>query len=145
MMLVMLLRMWQMLWGLPQNLVGAVMYAGLLRGHGHYTYRSALVTEWALASGLSLGMFVFVPRSCPRSLLVHEYGHTLQSLILGPLYLLVIVVPSLVWAGTPRLQRYRSSRRYSYYRFYCERWANLLAKRVTGEVPEGWYPKRASR
>jgi len=26
--------------------------------------------------------------------LVHEYGHTIQSIILGPLYLLIIGIPS---------------------------------------------------
>lgn len=138
-MLVALSRIGQMLWGMPQNVAGAAMYACLFRGRRHYGYRSAFVTEWSLYSGLSLGMFIFVPQGSPRSLVVHEYGHTLQSLVLGPLYVPAIVVPSMIWAGAPRLRRYRSSRSYSYYRFYCERWANLLAKRMTGEVPEGWY------
>ena len=141
-MLVGLSRIWQLLWGLPQNIVGATMYACLYPRRRHYVFRSAFVTEWALGSGLTLGMFIFVPRNCPRSLLAHEYGHTMQSLILGPLYLLAIVVPSMIWAGTPSLKRYRSSHGYSYYRFYCERWANLLSKRVTGELPEGWYERR---
>lgn len=142
MMLMGLSRIWQVLWGLPQNVAGAVIYAYLFRSCHHHTYRSAFVTEWPLGAGLSLGMFIFVPRHCPRSLLAHEYGHTLQSLLLGPLYVVAIVVPSLVWAGTPSLRRYRSSHGYSYYRFYCERWANLLAMRVTGVVPEGWYPRK---
>ena len=30
-------------------------------------------------------------------LLVHEYGHTIQSLILGPLYLVLIGIPSTLW------------------------------------------------
>ena len=141
-MLIALSRIWQVLWGMPQNVVGAAMYARLLRGRRHYTYRSAFVTEWALDAGLSLGMFVFVPRNSPRSLVVHEYGHTLQSLILGPFYLPAIVVPSMIWAGTPRLRRYRSSHDYSYYRFYCERWVNVIARRVTRETPEGWYERR---
>ena len=139
-----LAHMWQLTWGLPQNAVGAALYACMLRGHRH-RYRSALVTEWSLSSGLSLGMFVFVPRGCPQSLLAHEYGHTIQSLILGPLYLPAIVVPSMVWAGTPSLRRMRTRRGYSYYRFYCERWANLLAMRVTGQTPEGWSPRKADR
>ena len=142
-MLVALSRIGQVLWGLPQNVVGAALYGRLLRGRHHYAYRSAFVTEWALDAGLSLGMFIFVPRHSPRSLVVHVYGHTLQSLILGLFYLPAIVVPSMIWAGTPRLRRYRSSHDYSYYRFYCERWANVIARRVTRETPVGWYERDA--
>lgn len=114
-----------------------------LRGpRRRYGFRAARVVEWSLGSGLCLGAFVFVPRDCPRTLLLHEYGHSLQSMLLGPLYLPLIVLPSLVWAGTPRLQRFRSAHGYSYYRFYTERWANRLAHRVTGEGPTGWYEPR---
>ena len=140
-------RIWLVLWGLPQTVVGLVMCCALHRGgpHRQFSYRAAIVTEWRLQSGLSLGMFVFAPQGCPQSLLAHEYGHTLQSMLLGPLYLPVIVVPSLVWAGMPTLDRMRARRGYSYYRFYTERWANLLVRRVTGVEPEGWYPTRRHR
>lgn len=136
----------QVVWGLPQTLVGLVLFCVLRGSRRRYRYRSAVVSEWTLDAGLSLGLFVFVPRGCPRALVAHEYGHTLQSLILGPLFLPLIVLPSLVWAGLPRLERMRSSRHYSYYRFLPERWANLLSRRVTGEVPLGWYePRRHKR
>ena len=136
-----LARAWQLLWGLPQNVLGAAMAALLWRRCAHRRFRMAFVSEWPLDSGLSLGMFLFVPRRCPRSLLVHEYGHTMQSMLLGPAYLPLIVVPSLVWAGLPRLRRYRSVHEYSYYRFFTERWANVLALRVTGERPMGWFDR----
>lgn len=132
-------RLWQVVWGLPQSVVGLVLFLALRGPRRRYVHRAAYVSEWSLNAGLCLGMFIFVPRGCPRALLAHEYGHTLQSMVLGPLYLLVIVLPSLVWAGTPRLKRYRSVHAYSYYRFYTERWANRLSMRVTGERPEGWY------
>lgn len=141
-----LARVWQVVWGLPQTLVGLVLFCALRGSRQRYGYRSAVVVEWALDAGLSLGLFVFVPRGCPRALVAHEYGHTLQSLILGPLYLPLIVLPSLVWAGTPHLERMRTRRHYSYYRFLPERWANRISRRVTGEVPLGWYePHRGHR
>lgn len=62
--------------------------------------------------------------------------------MLGPLYLLVIGLPSLIWAGLPAFERFRVRKGYSYYRLFPERWANLLARRVTGERPMGWYDKR---
>lgn len=131
--------LWQALWGFPQTLLGLMLLVGLRGRRRHYRYRTAIVTEWNLDAGFTSGMFIFVPRVCPQPLLAHEYGHTLQSLMLGPLYLPLIVLPSLMWAGLPRAQRFRSVNQYSYYRFPVERWANLLAMRVTGETPEGWY------
>ncbi|MBR3235215.1 MAG: hypothetical protein IKG11_06330 [Atopobiaceae bacterium] len=120
-------------WGLPQTVLGAGVKAMAGQDCLSYTFRSALVTEWRLRRGLSLGPFIFVPRGCPRRLVVHEYGHTVQALILGPLYLPVIVLPSLTWAGVPALERARRRRGISYYTFYTEHWANVLAERVCHE------------
>lgn len=51
----------------------------------------------------------------------HEYGHTLQSRYLGWFYLLVIGIPSLLWAAF-----YRGELRGYYTKFYTERWADKL-------------------
>lgn len=128
----------QATWGLPQTVLGMLFFLALRRKRRTWWFRSAVVTEWQLASGFSLGQFIFVPRRCPYGLMLHEYGHTLQSLLLGPLYLPCIVLPSLAWAGIPACERYRRRHQYSYYRFFCERWANRLSNRVTGERPIGW-------
>ena len=56
----------------------------------------------------------------------HEYGHTRQSLYLGPLYLLIIGLPSITWAGL-----YGKVIKYSingYYKFYTEKWADKFGK-----------------
>ena len=136
-----LAQAWQGGWGPPQTLGGLLLFLALRGPRRRGAFRSAVVTEWDLDEGLSLGMFVFVPHDCPRALLVHEYGHTLQSLRLGPLYLPVVVLPSLVWAGLPACRRFRARHNYSYYRFFPERWANLLTRRTTGETPMGWYER----
>ena len=39
-----------------------------------------------------------------KRLLVHEYGHTIQSLIFGPLYLIVMGIPSTLWGFLPYFQ-----------------------------------------
>jgi hypothetical protein len=46
---------------------------------------------------ISLGMFIFTftPHVSDR-LVRHEYGHSIQSMVLGPLYLLMIGIPSMV-------------------------------------------------
>lgn len=68
-----------------------------------------------------------------RRLLVHEYGHTIQSLILGPLYLIVIGIPSTLWGFLPYCNKKREKEKLSYFSFYTESWANDLGEKVTGE------------
>lgn len=125
---------WQYTWGLLQNLVGGAIYAFYrLRGCPHFSYQGALAVIWPVQSGsMSMGRFLFLHRSYrpgDRDLLAHEYGHTIQSLVLGPLYLLVIGLPSLLWAGLPFLQRRRQNKHISYFSFYPEKWANVLGAR----------------
>ena len=89
---------------------------------------------------MSLGLFVFVSETLSQKeegyreqVIVHEYGHTIQSLILGPLYLIIIGIPSSFWAMTPMMINYRKKNHISYFSFFCERWANYLGEKVTGE------------
>mgnify|MGYP007099320789 FL=1 len=44
-------------------------------------------------------MFIFTARPYDLKLIQHEYGHTVQSLILEPIWLFVIGLPSLIWCG----------------------------------------------
>ena len=63
-------------------------------------------------------------------LLVHEYGHTIQSLVLGPAYLLVVGLPSVLWGYLPRNKRKRAATGISYYHFITERTANILGEAI---------------
>ena len=138
----------QCTWGCLQTLVGFAVFLVNIR-NPHYFYHGAVVTEWRMASSVSLGLFVFVTRemyfydkvkhACPtredalRRLRVHEYGHTIQSLLLGPLYLFVIGIPSSVWCFLPSLVNMRKNDGVSYFSFYTERGANFWGEKVTGE------------
>ena len=108
-----------------------------LEGASSSGFRLAHVSRWKMGAGLSLGFFVFVPEGVPRSLVVHEYGHTMQSLLLGPLYLPLVVLPSLLWAGLPAARRFRAARGVSYYAHPIEHWADLLGTRAAGEPSLG--------
>lgn len=89
---------------------------------------------------VSIGLFIFIfyPARAPgyrdwaQKISVHEYGHTCQVLLLGPLYWIVVGLPSLVWCKSSVLQRYRARHNISYYSFYCESWADKLARIFTG-------------
>ena len=105
-------------------------------------YRCAVLTEYDIDSVpkymrwlgcVSLGMFIFVgthkdtSRERAREIASHEYGHTLQSLLLGPLYLIAVGAPSFIWCrhyGRHR-QEY-AARGISYYSRYPEKQATAL-------------------
>lgn len=135
----------QCTWGAPQSLVGAVLYLFHRRSH-HLNFHGAAATLWEHRSSVSLGAFVFAAKESyfdesvngehsrnerTERLLVHEYGHTIQSLILGPLYLIVIGLPSLLWAGLPIFEKKRRDKGISYHWLYTEKWANILGEAVT--------------
>ena len=111
------------IWGLPQNLVGGIIYlVCACKKREHEIYRGRVMTLWGLGSGLSLGYFTFVSTYAGDNTKNHEFGHTLQSMLLGPLYLLVIGLPSLIWAAC--FEEYRRKNGISYYSLYTEKWAD---------------------
>lgn len=123
----------QIFWGFPQTLLGFAVFLRLRKVH-HYRYHGAVVTEWKKTTGLSLGLFIFVPAGyMGNDFLVHEYGHTIQSLLLGPLYLFVIGVPSVLWCNMRCFARLRKKKNISYQKLYSECWANYLGEKTTGE------------
>lgn len=85
----------QCTWGLLQTAAGVAVLLWY-RKCPHSRYHSAVVTVYPLYSSLSLGPFIFLSDKPPRDrrglvphgeisrrLLVHEYGHTVQSLLWG--------------------------------------------------------------
>lgn len=117
----------QWTWGIIQNLIGLFLFLCLI-GRKHRTFHGAVITTWKLGSSLSLGMFIFTAKPYDDLRLVqHEYGHTVQSLILGPLWLFVIGLPSLVWCGC--FGGYRKRKGVDYHSFYTEAWANRLGQK----------------
>lgn len=89
------------LWQLPQNLLGLLMLIiGKMCGARIYRYPfedgDAWLIEWQdFPGGVSLGEHIFL-KSLTDASVRHEHGHCIQSRLLGPLYLLIIGVPSLL-------------------------------------------------
>ena len=86
---------------------------------------------------VSLGMFIFVgthkdtSRERAREIASHEYGHTLQSLLLGPLYLIAVGAPSFIWCRHYGKHRGEyAARGISYYSRYPEKQATALGLRA---------------
>ena len=110
------------LWQLPQNLAGVVFR--LIYGWAAEPYKGTdVVVNISFPGGISLGRTLVVRHPYERDpdTWKHEWGHSRQSLMLGPLYLIVIGIPSALWGWwwTPR-------RGVSYYWFFTESWANRL-------------------
>lgn len=108
------------LWTLPQSLAGLVLI--ILYGLTFKTnYKSAHIFDKFPAAGISLGYFILFDdyeNTVTEKDIKHEYGHFIQSLIFGPLYLFVIGIPSEL--------NYRFGFSKSYYDFWTEKWADRL-------------------
>lgn len=110
-------------WQLPQNIIGWVTLKCMSdRLHSRY----GEIWYWykkGFPGGVTLGEYIFVGTKAKRTVM-HEYGHVRQSRMLGPLYLLVIGLPSLIWAALygPVVRPTTDG----YHRFYTERWADRL-------------------
>lgn len=120
------------IWEFPQNTLGFIVKK-ICKATHYTTYKDAAVYSWKIDSGMSLGKYIFVPfaEEEPTAFNVqryikHEYGHTMQSKYLGWFYLLIIGLPSLIWAGC--FEWYRKKKGVSYYSFYTESWADELGE-----------------
>lgn len=135
----------QCTWGILQTMLGVVVFL-MHYNNKHFCYHGAIITVWEPKTSVSLGLFVFVTsepyfakkyegeisaEELSKRLLVHEYGHTIQSLILGPLYLIVIGIPSTLWGFLGGKKR--RDEQVPYGAFFTEKWANQLGEQVTGE------------
>lgn len=114
------------IWQSPQIFIGWMYYTYLLdKGMilAIEEYKGIRVYTKQSSGCVSLGSYIFISSKATRDVIKHEYGHIKQSLLLGPLYLIIIGIPSILWAITHKIVAPNKS----YYWFYTEHWANKLA------------------
>lgn len=112
------------LWTLPQQIIGFIMFLLFCKGYKGKYYDAFIVEMPNKWGSISLGNFLFVQNASNLTTIKHEYGHTLQGYRLGWLWLFIIGIPSIVWAGC--FTGYRRKHNVSYYSFYTEKWADKL-------------------
>jgi hypothetical protein len=121
-------------WELPQNLLGMVVYAIMMNrkkiiNTEKEAHRLFIETP---NTGVSLGWFIFWTADGNRfphlknDCRMHEYGHALQSVMLGPLYLIIVGIPSLSRVAYSKW----------YYKKYGRGWRNYFSG-----FPENWADK----
>ena len=127
----------QVTWGLVNNIIAFEILIVLMiinPRRNRKMFFNAFLIEWKLKSSLGIGNFIFTDNSS-KDICIHEYGHNIQSVILGPLFLFVIGIPSFLWLMLPVFKTKRKIKKMSYYDFYPERWANKLGIKYTKNNP----------
>lgn len=124
------------IWQLPQNLIGLLLIWYYKPNRKHIIDNDVeIYFTNNFPGGISLGKYSIVQtyhyrkdinELLKRDTVRHEaIGHAKQSKMLGPLYLIVIGLPSLIWAGM--YGTIIKPTKNGYYKFYTERWADKLA------------------
>ena len=120
------------MWCLPQNLLGLLLIAIYRPERMHIMENgNRIYFATRMKGGISLGKYSLVNvghyrhdinESLKRNTVRHEaIGHAKQSRWLGWFYLIVIGLPSIIWAMT------YTGQQKGYYKFFTEKWADNLA------------------
>ncbi len=123
-----------MIWEAPQNILGAMLLLYVYSFHKPkievHNFRFLIRCNL----GISLGSFVFWVKDTENIVFklseankFHEYGHSIQSKIFGPFYLIVIGIPSAlraIYACIFYLLKKKSWN--AYYHGFPENWADRL-------------------
>lgn len=117
-------------WELPQTLLGWLIMAFFMLFVENTTKHRlnnevVLVTIKQPLFGVSLGRYVVLNYLMGTQTLNHEIGHCIQSKILGPLYLIVVGLPSITMNI---LSTFGILRRDRYYKRWPESWADELGE-----------------
>ena len=128
------------IWQLPQNIAGCLIFLLHYKKAAKIEISDFRVYVYSLTSytGFSLGNFIFLKKDIENysytvkgksrsqsDLIKHETGHSIQSLILGPFFLITIGVLSLSWNIFYELFKL-NKKDVDYYSFFTESWADEL-------------------
>ena len=113
-------------WELPQTLLGWVIMKKVKVYKIENFKGVKLVLMEDKKFGISLGRYVIINKRHSQNTKNHEYGHCIQSKIFGPLYLLIIGLPSITLNILSDIigGEFKSN----YYNRFPENWADKLGK-----------------
>ena len=115
------------IWQLPQNLLALILILLSRKKElvcdfntGLWYRKCSIITK---DSAISLGNFILSSCDLPDYVLKHEHGHQIQSLYFGPLYLILVGIPSIL--RVIYFNIFRKSYEW-YHSGYPENWADKL-------------------
>lgn len=128
-------------WEAPQSILGLLfIFPGMkLTGLKKVIWKQSniIIITSNMSGGISLGIFVFIndmiydnynydkDDDYSNTVVQHEFGHCIQSRIFGPLYLLIIGIPSLLRANMVKSGKLKYE---NYFDGYPEKWADKLGE-----------------
>ena len=110
------------MWQLPQHLLALILIK-VVGATKSKEYGGASIYTTARIFGISLGEYIILWSGANDTTVRHEYGHAIQSRMLGPAYLLVVGLPSITMNLLSRVEVLRVER---YYDRWPENWADKL-------------------
>ena len=122
------------IWQLPQNLCGIIYKyisrdnrISIVENNDSRSVNAKVYLQKSLG-GVTLGQYIFISQDYidKEIIIKHECGHVKQSKILGPLYLIIIGIPSILHAMLNNYIGCCKRHKDGYYHFIIERWANKL-------------------
>jgi len=131
------------LWQFPQMLIGYIIVKLTNAEKRIFTTKDGRKIEYyhferntkftQFISGVSLAAYILLSDNNSEETICHEYGHSIQSMILGWFYLLTVGIYSSVfcnlWQRKFHSNWNRYDRHYWYYiKNWCENWADSLGK-----------------
>lgn len=128
------MKILEYIWQLPQNLLGVlwkkVKKSSIITEVSNNDIKSVNAKAYLVRAGgaVTLGKYIFIGQTYRDQGMIirHECGHVKQSKILGPLYLIIIGVPSILHAWLNDYIGCCSKHKEGYYHWYTEKWANNL-------------------
>lgn len=112
------------IWQLPQNLLGLLLLFIYKQDKEYYRQDGRIFYYTPeMPSGISLGNYIILRRTDFGDSMKHEFGHSRQSRLLGPLYLIIIGLFSL--GGNIYDRIFHKGSKW-YYNLPWEKWADRL-------------------
>lgn len=107
---------------LPQNIIGFLITKILHTTVLYVSNGEGFIKVYSVKQDMfvSLGDYIIVNENYKLTDVLHEYGHHLQSVKLGWLYLFVIGIPSFIGCGIYLIKRF------DYFNLPWEKWADEL-------------------
>lgn len=109
-------------WQLPQNLLGLLFLLFIRNEKKHILAGVTFYQSSTFPGGISLGQYIIMGYATEKDV-KHEFGHCIQSKILGWFYLPIVGLLSLLHAWIHDCKAIGKT----YYHYWTEKWADKLA------------------